>query len=263
MKLKNVLIVYTETINKTQKSTLSLVQKTLKKYKIYYNIAIREKLNINLFKNKGLIIAVGGDGTFLIASHYIFGKTLMIGVNSDPDYKEGFFMSATKDDFRIKLKKILKSKFKIKKLHRLEAYIGKKKIPEFALNEFYVAAAIPYHTAKYYFSINGKRERQKSSGILVSTAAGSNAWMKSAGGKILNLNSDKFQYLIREPYSGRTAKKCTLVNGILNKNQKIIIEFEISDGLILADSTGKEHRFKAKEKVVIKLSNKPIYAVSF
>ena len=263
MKLKDVLIVCTEPTNKTQSSTIQLVQKTLKKYKINYEISVREKLNSDLFKNKDLIVVIGGDGTFLIASHYIRDKTLFFGVNSDPEYKEGFFMSATKADFEQKFKKILKSKFKIRKLHRLEAYIGSKKIPELALNEFYVAAAVPYHTARYYFSARGKRERQKSSGILVSTAAGSYAWMKSAGGKTLPLDSDRFQYLIREPYCGRTAAKCTLINDVLNKNEKVSIEFENADGLIIADSTGKEHRFKAKEMVVIKLSKNPLYSVSF
>ena len=137
------------------------------------------------------------------------------------------------------------------------------KIPELALNEFYVAAAIPYHTARYYFSVDGKKERQKSSGILVSTAAGSNAWVKSAGGRILPLNSDKFQYLIREPYCGRTAAKCALINDVLNKNEKVGIEFENADGLIIADSTGKEHKFKAWERITIKHSDNPVYTISF
>jgi len=127
MKIKNILVVYTKPTNKEQKDTLSLVKNTLKKHKIRYSISDREKLSKKLFQNKDLVIAVGGDGTFLRASHFIFDKTPLFGVNSDPKCKEGFFMVATKNDFEKKLKRVLRNNYKIKKLHRLEAYIGNKK----------------------------------------------------------------------------------------------------------------------------------------
>jgi len=263
MKLKNILIVYATPMNQIQKSTLELVKTTLKKNKICFDIVKREKLNKKLFWNKDLVIAVGGDGTFLLTSHYIFDKTPMFGVNSDPSCREGFFMVSEKKDFVSKFKKLLKKKYKIKKLHRLEAFIGNKKIPELALNEYYVAAERSYHTARYYLTVRGMREKQKSSGVLISTAAGSYAWIKSAGGRELPLYSDKFEYLIREPYCGRTAAKCSLVNGILNKNEKLVIDFEIGNGIIIADSTGKEHIFNAKQKVTIKISNKLLHTISF
>jgi len=131
------------------------------------------------------------------------------------------------------------------------------------LNEFYVASEKQHHTARYFLSIRGKKERQKSSGVLISTAAGSNAWIKSAGGKILSLNANKFEYLVREPYCGRVSAKCTLVKGILNKNEKIEVVFESKKGVLIADSLSKEHKFRAGQKVVIKMSKNTLYAVSF
>ena len=263
MKLSNILVVYTVPRSREGLSALKAVKTALKENKINYRLAVREKLSKKLFPNKDLVIAVGGDGTFLIASQYISDKTLVFGVNSDPKCKEGFFMTAKKNDFKVKLRNIINNNYKIRKLHRIEAYIGNKKIPEPALNEFYVASEKPYHTARYYLTVRNKRERQKSSGILISTASGSYAWIKSAGGKKLPLQSDKFEYLIREPYYGRTAAKCALVNGILNKNEKLGIEFELGNGIIIADSIGKEYKFKSKQKVTIRLSNKPIHSVSF
>src|SRR3989338_11163020 len=263
MKIKNILVVYTKLKNLAEKRTLHVVEKTLKKYNANYIISKRERLNKKLFQNKELVIAVGGDGTFLRASHFIFNKTPLLGVNSDPKCKEGFFMSAAKNDFEKKFKKILKKDYKIKKLHRLEAYIGRKKVPELALNEFYISSKKEYHTARYHLTVRGKKERQKSSGIIISTAAGSYAWMKSAGGKQLPLNSDKFEYMVREPYCGRISAKCGLVNGILDKDEKIIVEFEAGNGILIADSLSVEHMFKAKEEVMVKMSNKPLHSVSF
>jgi len=210
-----------------------------------------------------LVIAVGGDGTFLKIAHFIFDKTPVLGVNSNPKYKEGFFMVAEKKDFGKKFRKVLRRNYKIKKIQRLEAYVNNKKVSELALNEFYISSGKEYLTARYSLSLKGKRERQKSSGILISTAAGTNAWIKSAGGKILPLNSNKFEYLVREPYCGKITMKCGLVNGILNKNEKIGIVFEMGNGILIADSLSREYKFKAGQKIMIKMSNKPLYVVSF
>ena len=139
MKIKNILVVYTKPKNVMEKQTLQVVETTLKKYNINYTISKRERLNEKLFQNKELVIAVGGDGTFLRASHFIFDKTPILGVNSDPKCKEGFFMVATRKDFNRKFSKIANNEFKIKKLNRLEAYLNNKKIPELALNEFYIS----------------------------------------------------------------------------------------------------------------------------
>ena len=263
MKIKNVLVVYSTIRSKKEKNTINTVKNTLEKYNIKNRFIKREKLNKNLFKNADLVIAIGGDGTFLRAAHFIFDKKPLLGVNSYSEKKEGFFMNAAKGDFAQKFKKILNNKHQIKKLHRLEAFVGNKKAQELALNEFYIASERPYHTARYFMVIKGKKERQKSSGILISTAAGSNAWIKSAGGKILPLDSDKFEYLVREPYCGRVSAKCSLINGILNKNDKIEIFFEVGNGILIADSLSREYKFKAGQKVVIKMSKNPLYSISF
>jgi len=263
MKIKNILVACTNPKNLAEKQTLQVVEKTLKKYKVDYTTSKRERLNRKLFQNRDLVIAVGGDGTFLRASHFIFDKTPILGVNSDPKCKEGFFMVAARKDFNRKFSKMANNKFKIKKLNRLEAYLNNKKIPELALNEFYISSKKEYRTARYYLTIRGKKERQKSSGIIISTAAGSYAWMKSAGGKQLPLNSDKFEYMVREPYCGKISAKCSLVNSILDKDEKIIVEFEAGNGILIADSLSVEHMFKAKEEVMVKMSNKPLHSVSF
>ena len=260
MKLKNILIVYTIPRNKDQKSTLGLVKKALKKYKINFSLANRDKLKKIKFKNKDLIIAVGGDGTFLRAAHFV-DKQLIFGVNADIKNKEGFFMKSDKNDFEKKLKKIIKNQFNIRKLPRLEAYINSKKIETFALNEFFIGATKSYHAAKYVIETDGKNERQKSSGILVTTPTGSYAWAKSCCSKTLPLNSKNYQFVVREPYEGNIFKNYKLKYLVLNKNQKIRIASEMLDGILIADSVSKEYKFKNGSKATIKLSDKYLNAV--
>tara|TARA_B100001971_G_C18185190_1_gene535176 strand:- start:565 stop:1356 length:792 start_codon:yes stop_codon:yes gene_type:complete len=263
MKINNILIVYSKFKINYQKQTINEIKRVLNKYGIRYKFIERTTLNKSNYKNIDLIMPVGGDGTFLKASQFLFDKRPIYGVNSNPLKKEGFFMESAKKDFEKKLKKILQGVYKIRKLHRLEAYINNKKIKDLALNEFYVASEKPYVTARYYLNIKGKREKQKSSGILISTAAGSHAWIKSAGGKSFPIESDKFEYLIREPYCGRVSAKCALFNQILDKNEKIEVIFEVGNGIIIADSLSKPYKFNAGQKVVIKMSKKPLHSISF
>lgn len=260
MKLNKILIVYTIPRNIEQKSTLLTVKDVLRKYKINFSPANRNKLGKAQFRNKELIIAIGGDGTFLRAAHFI-DRQLLLGVNSDVKNKEGFFMKADKSNFEKKLEMILKNQFKIKKLPRLEAYINGKKSETLALNEFFIGSGKAYHAAKYVIQVNGKKEIQKSSGILVTTPIGSYSWAKSCCKKTLPLDSKNFQFVIREPYEGQVFKNYKLKYGLLDKNQKVVIISEMLDGVVIADSVGREHVFNSGSTAVIKLSKNRLGAI--
>ena len=54
-----------------------------------------------------------------------------------------------------------------------------------------------------------------------------------------------------------------MASELLKKDEKIVIEFELGNGIIIADSTATEHKFKAGDKVTIKLSKKPLNVISF
>ena len=253
MKLKKVLVVYTHPAYGTYKSTLDIVKKILKKYGIEYNLADRDKLKYEQFLSRDLIIAVGGDGTFLRAAQFVDAQ-VMFGVNADVSRKEGFFMSSDKNNFESILKKILHGKANIKKFPRLETFINNKKIETLALNELFIGPKKAYHAAKYVLEFSGKKERQKSSGVLVTTPAGSYAWAKACGIKTMSLGSKNFQFVVREPYEGKVFRNYKLKSGILRPNQRVKIISEMLDGIIVADSVGIEHSFKNGSKAAVKLS---------
>ena len=260
MKLENVLAVYTTPRTNEQKSTLNLVKKTLKKFKINFSLANRDKLSKAQFRNRNLIIAVGGDGTFLRAAQFV-GKQLIFGVNSDVKDKEGFFMKSNRNDFDKKFRRIANSQFKIKKLSRLEANMDNKKLDTLALNEFFIGPKKSYHAAKYIINFGNRKELQKSSGILITTPTGSYAWAKSCHGKALPLKSTNYQFVVREPYQGRVFKNYKLIYRVLGRNQKITVTSKMLDGILIADSVGKEHSFKNGSKATFKISNKHLNAI--
>ena len=137
MKLNAVLVVYTHPAIGESKKTLNHIKNVLRRHRILFNLADRDKLKRGQFEKRDLIIAIGGDGTFLRAAQFIENE-LIFGVNADTRNKEGFFTEANKNNFEKKLKKILKGRIEIRKLPRLEAYIGGKRLETLALNEFYI-----------------------------------------------------------------------------------------------------------------------------
>lgn len=249
--MKNIAVVY-----HSKDRSLKLACNALKENKVKFSIFSRDELSKKSFKNKDFVIAIGGDGTFLRASHFV-GSSIIMGVNSDPKNKEGFFMCCNIDDFGNKFRKIIKNNFKKIKLNRLEVKICNKKLDISALNEVYVGSAKAYHTSSYEIFIDGKKEIQKSSGVLIATAAGSTAWIGSAGGRKLGLNSKKIQYLARDPYSGRISK-ASLKKGFADK---IKIKALKSDLVVVIDSLTKEYTLKKGNSVEIMASDEPLTAI--
>ena len=249
----NILVVY----NKNDKA-IDIVKDSLRKKNIKFECIERSGLKKTVFKNKNLIIAVGGDGTFLRTSHFIKDE-LLFGVNSNPDRKEGFFMSSCKNDFDKKFELFLKNKFYIEKLARLKSRINKNEAC-LALNEVFIGNKIPYKTSHYKIFLANKTEEQKSSGVLVGTSSGSNAWLKSAGIKPFS-SSKKFYFIVREPYTGKLTKPL-LTKGFIGNNKVLKIKSEMDNGIAAVDSN-KEYKFKKGSVIEISISQNPLNVVRF
>ena len=64
--------------------------------------SIRENLDSSNFTWADLILPIGGDGTFLLASNMVFdNKKPIIGINSFPERSEGYLMLPSKYTTRI------------------------------------------------------------------------------------------------------------------------------------------------------------------
>lgn len=259
MQPKKVLVV----CHKDYQKAVSVVMKALEDEGISSSCVNRDLLSAGKLRNADLVISVGGDGTLLRTSHHLSRQPVLC-VSPNPKLNEGFFSRACVADFREKLKLLLKGKFSILSLNRLEAVIsyGRMKVrAEPALNEVFIGSMKPYQTARYVLKVGKRSEFQKSSGVLVSTAAGSNAWLGSAGGKKLPVKSGRVQFLVREPYTGRLTKP-KLKGDVLPKSASITIRSLNWHGIIAIDSI-REYPFREGAKVTIRSSKIPLRLVGF
>jgi NAD+ kinase len=150
--------------------------------------------------NAALVVAVGGDGTLLAASHNV-GKTPILGVNSAPGYSVGFYCAADPTTARRMLACALENELPHVALTRMEVQLNGVARSRRVLNEALFCHASPAATSRYILRYGRVKEEQKSSGFWIGPAAGSTAAQRSAGGSVLPLLSKRLQLVVREPYS--------------------------------------------------------------
>ena len=100
-------------------------------------------------------------------------------------------------------------------------------------------------------------KRQKSSGIWVSTAAGSTAGIRAAGGLVLPLHSRKRQYLVREPYAGY-GQRYRLLKGLVAPDIPIEVTSRMHRGRVFIDGPHLRYALGLGDKLSITLAPTPL-----
>jgi NAD+ kinase len=96
-----------------------------------------------------------------------------------------------------------------------------------------------------------------SSGVWVGPAAGSTAAIRSAGGKVLPIGSQKIQFVVREPYRG-VDNKYRLVKGMVRRGESLEITSRMTKGRIFLDGTQKVYAIGIGDRIRMTLSDEPL-----
>lgn len=178
-------------------ATLSVVERVLNAKQMPYRL-IHRALRHD-YAPYDVVIAVGGDGTFLEAARGVT-RQFLLGVNSDPKRSAGVFCRANGKTFARIMDALMNDGIRTQQLHRMQLVLNGQPLEFSVLNDILVAHENPAAMSRYELAINGITEEQRSSGIWMCTAAGSTAAMKSAGGRVMPWHSHDLQYMPREVY---------------------------------------------------------------
>lgn len=240
--------------------TLQKVEAELTRLKIDFKSIARAELTQPV-QDVDLLIAVGGDGTFLDASHYMTDLPLL-GVNSSRSSSFGHFCLANSDNLAQILGEINSGIRKPSQLLRLELILNGSPLPELVLNEVLITHSNPAGTSRYFLEVDGRREEQRSSGIWVGPPAGSTGAIRSAGGVILPLTAQQFQYVVREPWS-RPNEHFNLLGGLLNSGQELKVRCQMRTGALYLDGQHIDYCFALGDELLVRASDKPLQAYVF
>jgi NAD kinase len=202
-----------------------------------------------VFGPKDLVITLGQDGLVVNTAKYLNGQ-YVVAVNPDPARFDGILLPFQVQDLEKILPKILEDQFSHKNIT-----MGKMSLNDgqvlYAFNDFFVGAK-SHISSRYTIHFNQMTERHSSSGIIISTPAGSTGWLSSVfnmtkgvskfqGSSLtwnqskLNWDDQKMIFVVREPFKSNWSGS-DLVTGEILPNLEIVIESLMPEqGVIFSD----------------------------
>jgi len=203
-----------------------------------------------------LIIAVGGDGTFLAAARAAADfETPLLGVNLG---RLGFLVDISPEQLSSRLDKILAGEFKTEQRQLLSTHIIRDHEiihQQTAVNEVVVHRWVTPSMIEIVTSIDGVYlNTQRSDGLIVATPTGSTAYSLSAGGPILHPALNALVLVPLNPH--------TLSNRPIVIDDNVVIEIRFSQTKQINALVTCDHMeipdVRINDKIVIKKSAKPI-----
>jgi NAD+ kinase len=242
-----------------QKRTVDAARRALKARKIAFEEDSLVRINAALKRRLAradLVISIGGDGTLLGASHYV-RDGMMLGVNSAPGDSVGHFCSVNRMNFAERLDAILELRWRPVELARLQVTLDGKILPELALNDVLIAHYCPAATTRYLIEVGERVEEHRSSGVWISTAAGSTAGIGSAGGRRMPLRSRHIQFLARELYR-EPGREYGLTRGLIPPDSGVTIASKMPDGRLYIDGARAQYPFPFGARAHIEIAEKSL-----
>jgi NAD kinase len=242
---------------------------------IKYKIIDRSFLPSYLFSQKNLIIVIGQDGLVANTAKYSNGLPI-VAVNPDQQSYDGILLPFDPENFIQGVEQVLSSQHQVQTVRFAEVKLndGQKLL---AFNDLFIGPT-SHISARYKISFNGKTEEQSSSGIIISTSAGSTGWLSSifnmaygiadqfnprpinkqnkafinkAKNNPLNsipkpihhrpqLSQDELLFAVREPFKS-IKTQTDIVAGIINQQAPLTIESLMpNQGIIFSDGVEKD-----------------------
>jgi NAD+ kinase len=208
-----------------------------------------------------LVVALGGDGTVLHASHQI-GLTPVLAINSAPEHSVGFLTATTIDHAPVMIRAALRGELPSACLHRMAVDIEGRRVYGRVLNDVLYSHECPASTARYVLRLGPVEEEQMSSGIWIGTAAGSTAAIRSAGGRVMPPGSRRLQFVVREPYR-RNGGRCRLGAGFVPPGGRLEVRNLTDAARLYVDGPHVMLRVRLGETVELSLSDEPLTLLGF
>jgi len=203
-----------------------------------------------------LVIAVGGDGTLLAASHNV-GSVPILGVNSAPRHSVGFFCAASRQGLASMLEQALEGRAKSILLTRMAVAVNGRVRSRRVLNEALYCHTSPAATSRYILRHRRLREEQRSSGFWIGPAAGSTAAQRSAGGKVLPLGSKKLQLVVREPYAPFN-RRYRLLRVLVDPGTRVLAQSQMQEACMFLDGPYKVINVRLGDETEFRASDEPL-----
>jgi NAD kinase len=221
------------------------------------------------FLPEDVVVTLGQDGLVANTAKYV-GRQPIVAVNPDPERFDGILLPFLPRQVSPAIERVLEGHSKIRAVTLAEARLndGQRLL---AFNDLFLGAQ-SHVSARYRIRWNQAEEPQSSSGVLVSTGAGSTGWMSSVfnmasgvaglmgGGAVKSMRLDwedrRLLFVVREPFVSRHSQ-AGIVAGILAAQQSLELDSLMpSGGVIFSDGIEADYlQFNSGSKVTVRAAD--------
>ena len=228
-------------------NALSSVQRNLSTV-LKNKIVERSFLPSFIFNDNQVIVTVGQDGLVANTAKYV-KQIPIVAVNPDQERYDGVLLPFNTGNFITAIEKVITNKYNSKLTSFAEAKLndGQRLL---AFNDLFIGAT-SHVSARYKITYNNKTEEHSSSGIIVSTQAGSTGWLSSifnmsfgihkfiekdnSKKKYAKLKDNQLMFAVREPFASKRTQIETTVGIVTGQSKLIIQSLMPNNGLIFSD----------------------------
>lgn len=209
------------------------------------------------FGDDDLVIVIGQDGLVSNTAKYLSGQPIL-AVNPDPDIYDGVLLPFQSGTYDAALGRTLSGNAEIANitLARTTLADGQSLL---AFNDFFIGAST-HVSARYTIEVGDCAEQQSSSGIIISTGAGSSGWLQSVyrgaagvvealGGRViappnngrLDWDDERLVFAVREPFPSK-ATGTSIVYGTVTAESPLKVTSHMgSNGVIFSDGLESDY----------------------
>lgn len=223
------------------------------------------------FGDADLVVTVGPDGQVVNTAKYL-DRQPIVAINPDPNRIEGVLLPFTVETAMRPLAGAIFGEPNFKRVTMAEAVLsdGQRLL---AFNDIFIGMR-SHVSARYRIEVNGSSEDQSSSGILISTGAGSTGWLKSvhagaaqimgvAGDKKtvargrLPWDADRLIYVVREPWPSKSTG-ANIVYGSIARDTSFAVASQMAEGgVIFSDGVEADYlSFTAGLTATVRIADK-------
>jgi NAD kinase len=206
-----------------------------------------------LFGERELVITLGPDGLVINTAKYLSERPLL-ALNPDPHRIDGVLIPFTVDQAADVVNKAVRGQFDISNISMAKAQLNDGQTL-YAVNDLFIGQRT-HVSARYRLRFRDRAEDQSSSGIIVSTGAGSTGWFRSilagAGGVVASYVheqvppsliedyrfdwSARYVYFsVREPFVSKTSSAQIVLDRVDEGESLEITSYMPQNGVIFSD----------------------------
>jgi hypothetical protein len=269
------------------KASLAAIKETLPGG-VRHQFVERSFLPNFLFGERDMVVTLGRDGLVINTAKYLTTQPL-IAINPDPDHIDGVLIPFSVFQANSVMRRVLAGEYRLREVTMAKTSLNDGQVL-YAVNDLFIGQRTQV-SAYYKIEFQGMREEQVSSGIIVSTGAGSTGWFRGiltgamgilkalSGGKPkaehlqhsdqkasdpyrFDWEADYLVFTVREPFPTKVSG-VELVHGRINMGTELIVTSQMpQNGVIFSDGIEADYlEFNSGRIARIGVAEKKVHLV--